>query len=130
MILLDTQMWLWWVINSPRLKPRDRELIETHISDGLGVSEISAWEIAKKHSLGKLGLAQPIDEWLVIAMAYPGIQLLPLTLNILLEATRLPGGFRSDPGDEIIAATSGVLGLPLLTADEKLLNYEHVSKLA
>lgn len=45
-------------------------------------------------------------------MAYPGIQLLPLTLNILIEATRLPGGFRSDPGDE------------------KLLNYEHVSKLA
>ena len=129
MILLDTQMWLWWVINSPRLKPRDRELIEAHISDGLGVSEISAWEIAKKHSLGKLGLDQPIDEWLATAIAYPGIQLLPLTLNILVEATRLPGGFRSDPGDEMIVATSRVLAVPLLTADQKLLDYEHVTKL-
>ena len=115
--------------NSPRLKPRDRELIETHLSDGLGVSEISVWEIAKKHSLGKLGLDQPIDEWLATAMAYPGVQLLPLTLSILIEATRLPSGFRSDPGDELIAATSRVLGIPLLTADQKLLDYEHVTKL-
>ncbi|MBC7815528.1 MAG: type II toxin-antitoxin system VapC family toxin [Planctomycetaceae bacterium] len=129
MILLDTQMWLWWVINSPRLKPRNRELIEAHTADGLGVSQISAWEIAKKHSLGKLGLDQPIDEWMAIAMAYPGIQLLPLTLDILVEATRLPGGFRSDPGDEMIVATSRVLGIPLLTADDKLLNYEHDTKL-
>lgn len=129
MILLDTHMWLWWVTNSPRLRPRDRELIETHLSDGLGVSEISVWEIAKKHGLGKLGLNQPIDEWLETAMAYPGIQLLPLTLNVLIEATRLPGGFRSDPGDEIIVATSRVLVVPLLTADEKLLNYAHVTKL-
>ena len=49
-----------------------------------------------RNSLGKRGLDQPIDEWLATAMAYPGIQLLPLTLNILIEATRLPGGFRSD----------------------------------
>ena len=129
MIFLDTQMWLWRVINSPKLKPRDRELIEAHTDDGLGVSEISAWEIAKMHSFGKLGMDQPTDEWLATAMAYPGIQLLPLTLNILVEATQLPDGFRSDPGDEMIVATSRVLGIPLLTADEKLLNYAHVTTL-
>ena len=129
MILLDTHIWYWWVSDSPRLSPRQRELIKTHRNDGLGLSAISIWEVAKKNQLGKLDLNQPLDDWLRVALNYPGITLLPLSSEILVESARLPGGFRSDPGDEMIVATSRVLGIPLLTADEKLLNYEHVTKL-
>ena len=34
-----------------------------------------------------------------------------------------------DPADEIIVATARMLNVPLLTADRKLLDYEHVTKL-
>ncbi len=129
MIVIDTHIWIWWASELPDLKPRHRELIESNRSDGLGVSVISIWEISKKYQLGKLGLDRPFDDWLKVALALPNLRLLELSQEILVESTRLPDGFRSDPADEIIVATSRVLGIPLLTADEKLLNYEHVTKL-
>lgn len=129
MILLDTHIWFWWFGDSPRLRPRQQELIALHEPEGLAISAISIWELAKKHQLGQFELDRSIDEWLLAAVGHPSIQVLPLTADILVEATRLPGGFRSDPGDEMIVATARVLGIPLLTADDKLLNYEHVTKL-
>ena len=93
------------------------------------MSVISIWEISKKYQLGKLGLNRPFDDWLKDALALPDLQLLDLSHEILVESTRLPDGFRSDPADEIIVATARMLNVSLLTADEKLLNYEHVSKL-
>jgi hypothetical protein len=53
---------------------------------------------------------------------------LPISCEIVLDATALPDGFRSDPADELIVATARVLGLPLLTADQKLLDYPHVTR--
>lgn len=127
MILLDTHMWYWWVGDTPRLLPRYRELIEVHRKDGLGLSIISVWEVAKKHQLGKLELDRPLTEWIDVALKFPNVELLPLTREIVLDATALPDGFRSDPADEIIVATARVLGLPLLTADEKLSAYPRVT---
>ena len=43
----------------------------------------------------------------------------PLDLEICRQATQLD--FRSDPADEIIAATSIVHRIPLLTRDRKIL---------
>lgn len=129
MIVIDTHIWIWWASELPDLKPRYRELLESNRSGGLGVSVISIWEISKKYQLGKLGLNRPFDDWLKDALALPDLRLLDLSHEILVESTRLPDGFRSDPADEIIVATARMLNVPLLTADEKLLNYEHVSKL-
>jgi PIN domain nuclease of toxin-antitoxin system len=58
-----------------------------------------------------------------------GIQLLELTPQIAIESTLLPGEFHKAPADQIITATGRVLGIPLLTADEKILNYPHVNTL-
>jgi PIN domain nuclease of toxin-antitoxin system len=127
LILLDTHMWYWWVGESPRLLAKYRDLIDLHAKDGLGLSIISVWEVAKKNQLGKLELDRPLKEWIEIALKFPNLQLLPLTREIVLDATALPDGFRSDPADEIIVATARVLGLPLLTADEKLCAYPQVT---
>ena len=97
MILIDTHIWIWWASELPDLKPRHRELLEAHRSGGLGVSAISIWEISKKYQLGKLGLDRPFDDWLKVALALPDLRLLELNQDILVESTRLPDGFRSDP---------------------------------
>jgi PIN domain nuclease of toxin-antitoxin system len=70
-------------------------------------------------------IACSLEEWFRSALAYPGIQLLDLTLPIAIESTRLTG-FHKDPADQIIVATAKVLGIPILTADEKILNYPNV----
>lgn len=56
------------------------------------------------------------------------MQLLDLTLPIIIESTRLTG-FHKDPADQIVVATAKVLGLLLLTADQKILNYSGVKTL-
>jgi PIN domain nuclease of toxin-antitoxin system len=128
-IILDTHMWYWWVGQSDRLTPAYREIIESNLDDGLGLSVISCWEVAKKHQLGKLELDRPVDEWMPFALAHPGLALLPLSLEIVMDSTSLPGGFRGDPADEIIVATSRVQDAALLTADAKLIDYTHVHTL-
>lgn len=129
MIVLDTHIWIWWVDgNQQRLTPRQHELIQQYQPQGLGVSIISCWEVAKAVENQKLGLSCGVDEWLDTALAYPGVQLLNLTVPIVVESTRL-SGFHRDPGDQIIVATAKVYDYPLLTADQKILAYSGVQTL-
>jgi PIN domain nuclease of toxin-antitoxin system len=125
MILLDTHIWVWWVQGDNLLTAQYQALLQAHQSDGLGVSLHSCWEIAKLVEYGRLILPCSLEEWFATAMDYPGIQLLDLTLDIIIESTRLTG-FHKDPADQIIVATARVLGLPLLTADRKILDYSGV----
>jgi PIN domain nuclease of toxin-antitoxin system len=92
------------------------------------VSIISCWEVAKAVEYGRLGLSKPVAEWLVKALAYPGIQLLELTVPIVVESTQLVG-FHRDPGDQIIVATARMYNSALLTADHKILAYSGVNTL-
>ncbi len=129
MILLDTHIWVWWVGDTQDIRPRQRELLDQHMASGLGVSIISCWEVAKLVEKGRLALQQPVGEWIAAALNRPHITLISLTPEIAVEATQLPTGFHSDPADQLIVATSRILGIPLLTADAKILNYPHVSLL-
>ena len=70
-----------------------------------------------------------IDEWLETALRYPGVELLALTPEIVVESTQLPGEFHRDPADQIIVATARIYDCPLLTVDNKILKYPHVKLL-
>jgi len=129
MIVLDTHIWVWWIHEDPQLTPRQKVWIQEHEEQGLGVSAISCWEVAKLVEYQRLTLPCPIAEWFDQAVAYPGIQLLPLTPRIAVESTQLPGSFHRDPADQIIVATARVYDCPLLTADGKILRYPHVKLL-
>jgi PIN domain nuclease of toxin-antitoxin system len=49
------------------------------------------------------------------------ILVLPITFEIAAMTAYLPSDFPSDPMDRIIAATAQVEGIPLVTADERIL---------
>ena len=81
-----------------------------------GISAIVLWELAKLAELGRIeiDLDDPeLDRFLA------NVHVWPLTLEVVRALRRLD--FRSDPADEIIAATSLVHHMPLLTRDRKLL---------
>ncbi|AUX25418.1 uncharacterized protein SOCEGT47_059640 [Sorangium cellulosum] len=59
MIVLDTHVWIWWVQGDPRLCREAVKVLEEGESTGLGVSAISAWEIAKLVERGRLTLPRP-----------------------------------------------------------------------
>ena len=122
MIILDTHIWIWWVDENPKLSSQNLEIIQAHQNNGLGISIISCWEIAKLVEKSRLSFECTVEEWLELALAYPGIELLDLNLPIILQSTRL-AGFHNDPADQIIVATAKVYDSPLLTQDRKILNY-------
>lgn len=126
MIILDTHVWVWWAHDDVQLPEKHRAYIQTHEADGLGVSIISCWEVAKLVEYKRLTLPMPVAEWLDQALTYPGVQLLDLTPRIVVESTQLPGAFHRDPADQIIVATARVYDCPLVTLDNKLHSYPHV----
>ena len=126
MIVLDTHVWAWWVHGDVQLPKGYRDSIQAHETDGLGVSIISCWEMAKLVEYRWLKLPVLVAEWFDQALAYPGIQLLELTPRIAVESTQLPGVFHRDPVDQMIVATARVYNCPLVTVDDKVRAYPYV----
>jgi len=130
MILLDTHIWIWWITGSDRLSETQKKIILKNESDEIGVSIISCWEVAKLVEYNRLSLSCPVDEWIQKGLNYPGISLLNLTPDIVVESTRLPGNFHRDPADQLIVATARIQKCQLVTSDKKILNYTDVESIS
>lgn len=74
-------------------------------------------------SKSRIRMSKDCRQWIKEALAAPGIILQPLTAEIAVESTRLPGEFHQDPADRIIVATARDLGVPLVTVDRQILAY-------
>ncbi len=125
MIVLDTHVWVWWVNGGNQLPQDYLALIAAKIANGIGVSAISCWEVAKLVELGRLQLSLPVNQWLAQALQ-PPVVLLPLSPEIAVGSTQLPGSFRRDPADQIIVATARFYGCHLVTVDRSIRAYPYV----
>jgi PIN domain nuclease of toxin-antitoxin system len=119
-VLLDTQVFLWAVAGSPRLKTPTRRLIEA--ADAVYVSAASIWEVAIKARLGKLA-ADPND--LAAAIDASGFLELPVTASHAAGVGDLADHHR-DPFDRLLIAQALAEPLRLLTADAALAKYSDV----
>ena len=126
MIILDTHTWIWWVQEPQRLSRPQLGALISHEDDVIGISAISSWEIAKLVEYGRLPLTAELPEWFEIALGYPAVTLLPLTPEVVVEATSLPGQFHRDPWDQIIVATARLNECPLVSSDRQIRAYEYV----
>lgn len=84
--------------------------------DRWGISAIVFWELAKLSQLRRIDVDLDDPEF---SRNLQAMHVWPLDFEIARASARLD--FRSDPADEIIAATSIVHGAPLVTRDRKLL---------
>jgi PIN domain nuclease of toxin-antitoxin system len=125
-IVLDTHIWIWLVSDPSRLTESQTATIEEAMGEGLGVSAISVWEVAKLVELGRLELDRPVSEWIEQALDSPGIRLVELTPAVAVASTQLPVSFHRDPADQIIVTMARLLGGPLVTSDRKILDYEYI----
>ncbi len=124
--LLDTHIWLWMVDDPRRISEHILPIVSNAENYPFSLSAISVWEVAKKVSLGKLQMSVPIRDWVMKATRSLFIDLVPLSIDVSLESTMLPGAFHRDPADQMIVATARYLDLVLLTVDQKIIEYEHV----
>jgi PIN domain nuclease of toxin-antitoxin system len=110
MLNLDTHVLLHALGGS--LSARERRLLSADI---WSISAIVLWEIAKLAELGRIEI--DLDD-ADLTRLLSRIHTWPITLEICRELRRLD--VRSDPADELIAATSIVHRVPLVTRDRKL----------
>lgn len=130
MIVIDTHIWIWWVQGDKRLSSSQIVAIRENEDDSIGVCAISCWEVAKLVELGRLFLPIPLETWFEQAMTYPGIRLLPLTPEIAIVSTQLPGDFHRDPADQLIVATARYFNCPLISSDSRISDYPHVTTIS
>lgn len=112
--LLDTHVFLWGIAGDKRMSQHARDIF-VGPSD-LFISIASIWEILIKVQAGKLNLPQPSGSYIIGKLAENRIEILPISLDHLLEVEHLPMHHR-DPFDRILIAQSLEEDLPLVSAD-------------
>ncbi|MCP9910082.1 type II toxin-antitoxin system VapC family toxin [Cyanobium sp. BA20m-p-22] len=120
-VLLDTHVWLWWLLGSERLKVQERLSLDRLASDGsTHLAAMSLWEAQMLHAKGRLGLDRPFQNWLREAASPGVVQLVPLDVEVVISLHQLPEGFHGDPADRLIVATALAHGLVLATHDQAI----------
>jgi len=123
-IVLDTATWIWRASDPKRLTTSARRAIDE--AERALVSAISVWEVAMLVAKRRIQLDRPVEQWVNIALALPGIQLAPLEPAIAVRSTKLPGEFYPDPADRIIVATALENAARIITPDERIRSYPHI----
>ena len=112
MLNLDTHVLLHAV--GGKLTAREERLLR---SDRWSLSAIVFWEIAKLAQLKRIEISLEDAE---VCRVLGAIHVWPITVDVARSSTRLD--IHADPADELIAATSLVHNVPLVTRDRKLLS--------
>jgi PIN domain nuclease of toxin-antitoxin system len=119
--LLDTHIWIWWLLGSDRLSARERQALDQLARDGNAyLSAMSLWEAQMLHSKGRLSLDRSFSLWLEQAASPEIVKLLPLDVDAVIAVDQLPPEFHGDPADRLIAATARVHDLVLATHDRAI----------
>lgn len=104
MILLDTHIWLRWVIQDGSGLPSNI-LDAIQSEDRVAVSAISCFEVPYLLKRRRIMLPLPVENWLHDALSPAGIESLPVSWEIAFRSAQLPEHHR-DPADRIIIATA------------------------
>lgn len=132
LLLLDTNIWAWHAEGvGDELPETVRDAIDQAATDGRSlVSAISAWEITMSEQRGKLTLSVDVATWVAASRVAPGVRVVPLSLDILIEGPRLPLWLKrgtatehKDPADRWIVATARRRSAIVVTRDEEILDY-------
>jgi len=116
MLNLDTHILLHAVAGT--LRQGERRLLT---ADRWSVSAIVLWETAKLAQLGRIAIDLEDPE---VVRVLARVHVWPITREIAHASTRLD--VRGDPADELIAATSLVHNVPLVTRDAVLLRSRQI----
>ena len=111
MLNLDTHILVHALTGA--VTPREQAALS---ADSWSISAIVLWELSMLARLGRIEYDFDNGD---LSVMLSRVHVWPLDLAVCRELRNLD--FKSDPADEIIAATSLAHGLPLMTRDRKIL---------
>ena len=118
-LLLDTHIWLWALLDPDRLSATVRDALQTSENE-LWLSPISVWEATLLAERGRVRVASDAQTWVRQLLDAMPRREAAITSEIAI-ISRLLTLAHQDPADRFLAATACVMGLTLVTADERLL---------
>jgi PIN domain nuclease of toxin-antitoxin system len=122
-VLLDTHIWLWWLLGDERLRPGERAELDGMAASGdIAVSWVSIWETEMLERKGRIRLLPNLPEWLEQAVSPRICTVLAVDIDVVLAQRRLPDSFHPDPADRLIVATALLSGYPLVTRDSRIID--------
>ena len=110
MLNLDTHILLYAL--QGKLRPKEKALLS---EDTWSISSIVLWEVSKLRQLGRIDLDLDRVE---VKRAFRRLHTWPLSWDVCRQSCSLD--VSADPADELIAATSIVHRIPLVTRDRVL----------
>lgn len=117
-VVVDTHIVIWDRLDPDRLSPKARKaFVQADTNHTIVICEISFWEIAMLISKKRIVSNISFMELMKGILDSRNYILQGITPEIALLATELSIDTK-DPVDTLIAATSIVLGLPLISADQ------------
>lgn len=117
--LLDTHIWLWYLLGDRRISVRQKQTIEDEAVE-LWLSPVSVWEAQLLLERGRLPVVEPASRWVEKALALLPVREAKLDFSIALRSRRINVA-HEDPADRFIVATALELRAVLLTSDRRLL---------
>lgn len=121
MILLDTHIWIWWLLNTGPLTAAYRKALDRKAAvAALSISWVSIWEMEMLERKERITLNIPFEQWLAQATNPAFISVLYPDKETVLAQRNLPESFHGDPADRLITATAMVHSMPLATFDRRI----------
>lgn len=121
MILLDTQVLVWLVIEPERISRAAASAIRrARGSDGIAISAITLWELAMLFARRRIESYGTVETSVATIVESAAVAIKPLTVAIAAMAAQFPEDFPRDSADRIIAATARMEAMNLITRDERI----------
>lgn len=121
LLLLDTHVFLWWVLDDPRLGGKLRDSI-ADAANRVYLSAASTWEMVIKARLGKLALPDQPKAFIDRHLRENRFDPLPVTIEHTTSLASLPHIHR-DPFDRMLIAQSIYEDMTLVTDDPVIQHY-------
>lgn len=126
-LLLDTHAAIW-LAEGQLTDSAFAQVVAAGLLDGVFLSPVSAWEVgllARPRPNGQPAVTFKPDPqaWFATLLTQPIITEAPLTARIAIDSSFLPQPFHSDPADRLLVATARNMNIPLLTRDQRILDY-------
>ena len=117
--LLDTHVWLWYLLGDSRLTDRQKQTIEKEGGE-LWLSPVSVWEAHLLIERGRLPVLESPTRWIEKAMEILPVREASMSFPIALRSRGIVLT-HEDPADRFIVATALEMRMSLLTSDRRLL---------
>ena len=117
-LLLDTHIWIWYLLGNERLSQTLRGAIANENNE-LWLSPISVWETLILAEKGRIVLKPDPPTWILNSLQQLDTKEAPLSNDIALISRQLQLE-QQYPADRFIAATAIHLQLTLATVDQQL----------